>query len=103
MPREHMDPVRGEIQTPFGMMSYALTQDDHVYLSAGGGGQDDLPPLTVNRVEYYTTLHLHRASETSWTEKDFHNLYMKRPGILGADASFAAREKALKGIRAAWE
>lgn len=101
MAREFMDFVKGEIETPFGLMRYAITEGEHVSISAGGSG--DPPPITVNRVPYYTHVHLFLRPEGGWAKRTYSDMSMTRAGSPGDSASRAAAEKAYDGVRAAWE
>lgn len=101
MAREFMDYIKGKLETPFGIMDFALTQGDHVSISAGGSS-NEAPSIVVNRVPYYTHLHLFLQSDGSWIRReDSSDPYMSRS--IGNDASRAAKEKAYAGIRQAWE
>lgn len=100
MAREWTDAVEGEVETPFGLMKYAITQGDHVFLSAGGS-TDGLPRLVVNRVPYYVNSHLYLQPDGTWARKDWHDPYMSRQDLV--EPSRAARDKAYEGIREAWE
>lgn len=100
MARAWADSVEGDLETPFGVMRYTITEWEHVYLSAGGS--DRLPPLVVNRVPYHVSLHLFLQPDKTWVQKDWHDLHMSRKDSMG-DASRAARDKAYEGIREAWE
>lgn len=101
MARDWMDTEDGEIETPLGVMRYAITQGDHVFLSAGGS-TDKLQPLVINRVPYYVNSHLYLQPDGTWARKDWHDPYMSRPGSL-TPASQAAKDKAYEYIRQAWE
>jgi len=101
MARGWMDFVEGRLETPFGPMHFAITQGDHVSISAGGS-TDKLPRILVNRVPYYTHLHLFLQPDGSWIRKDeYREPYMSRTA--GDDATRSAREKAYVGIKQAWE
>jgi hypothetical protein len=96
-----MDYVKGEFGTPFGAMHYAITQGDHVSITAGGSS-DELGPITVNGVPYYTHIHLHLQPDGStWEIKNSSEVHMSRHGT-GGDSTQAARRKAYEGVRAAW-
>lgn len=104
MAREWMDSINGAIETPFGPMYFALTQGDHVYISAGGSSPNEPPPIVVNGVPYYTSAHLYLQPDGSWDIRSGSNdPYMSRRGSVGRNASSAAEKKALAGIRKAWE
>lgn len=104
MARQWLDSINGRIETPFGPMFFALTQGDHVYISAGGGGQNEPPSIIVNGVAYYTSVHLHLQPDGSWDIRPGSNdPYMSRKGSVGRNASTAAEKKALLGIRKTWE
>jgi hypothetical protein len=95
-----MDYVKGEFETPFGAMHYAITQGDHVSITAGGSS-DKLGPITVNGVPYYAHIHLHLQPDGStWEMKNWADVHMSRRG--GGDSTQAARRKAYEGVRAAW-
>jgi len=101
MAREYTDYVTGTFETPFGPMDYALTQGDHASISAGGSSNKS-GPITVNRVEYYSHFHLHPVGDGSWAPgKDRSSVYMTKKGM-GAEASDAAKRKAVEGVAAAW-
>lgn len=107
MEREHLDythMVRGVFETPFGPMDFALTEADHVSISAGSGG-DKSPKIVVNNIAYSTNVHLFAKEDGSWQHApDGGLLYMSRGGFgLQRDTSDAARRKASEGIIAAWE
>ena len=96
-----MNFIEGKLETPFGIMDFAITQGDHVSISAGGSS-NEAPRIVVNRIPYYTHLHLYLRPDGSWVRKDeYREPYMSRG--MGDDASRAAREKAYAGIRQAWE
>ena len=101
MARDWMDYVKAEFETPFGAMHYAITQGDHVSITAGGSS-DKLGPITVNGVAYYTHIHLHLQPDgTTWEIKNSSEVHMSRHGT-GGDSTQAARRKAYEGVRAAW-
>lgn len=103
MAREFMNFVEGRIETPFGPMHFAITQYDHVSISAGGGSSK-LPGIWIRKIQYYTHLHLYRQADGSWIRKDeYREPYMSREGTAGDTASRAAKDKAYEGIRQAWE
>jgi len=97
-----MDSVDGVIETPFGPMKYAITQGNHVFLSAGGSS-DRLEPLVINRVPYYVNSHLYLQVDGTWARKDWHDPYMSRTDRTLQEPSRAARDKAYEGIKEAWQ
>jgi pyrroloquinoline quinone (PQQ) biosynthesis protein C len=97
MPREWMNFVEGELETPFGPMGFAITQGDHVHIST-----DQSENVVVNRVPYSISLHLHRQPDGTWTRKDSRDPYMSKAGTMH-EYTFSAQEKAYQGIRQAWE
>lgn len=100
MARAWMDTEDGEIETPLGVMRYAITQGNHVFLSAGGSS-DKLQPLVINRVPYYVNSHLYLQPDGTWARKDWHDPYLSRIGSL-EQASQAAKDKAYAHIQQAW-
>lgn len=103
MPREWMDYVKGDIETKFGMMEFALTEANHVHLSSGSGsGSDPFPGLDINNVIYYISLHLHREPDGTWVKRSDHDPYMSRKGS-GEGGTPSASKKAYEAIRTAWE
>ena len=102
MAREYTGYVNGVFETPFGPMHYAMTEGGHVSISAGGSGSGEPGPITVNRVEYYAHFHLFPGDDGTWSPRENRsNVYMTKKGM-GADASDAAKRKAVDGVAAAW-
>jgi len=97
MARGWMDYVEGRLETPFGPMHFAITQGDHVSISAGGGTSDKTPRIVVNRVPYYAHFHFFLQPDGSWAQRNYSDVHMS------PEPSRVAREKAYKGIKAAWE
>ena len=89
-----MEYVKGDFDTKFGMMQFALTEANHVHVSAGSGS-DPLPGLEVNGVLYYVSAHVYRKPDGMWAikEDDYREPYMSRKEGMG-DATPSARKKA---------
>ena len=101
MAREWIDYAKGELDTKFGMMEFALTEANHVHLSAGSGS-DRYPGLDINRVLYTVSAHLFWHPDGIWRVKEpYREPYMSRKGSFG-DPSPSARKKAGEALSDAW-
>ena len=97
MARSWIEHPKGIFETPFGAMDFAITQGNHVSISAGSN-YDKSPKIVVNRKPYYVHLHLFLQPDGSWARED----EFREPNM-SPDPSRVTQEKAYLGIKGAWE
>lgn len=109
--RQWADHVEGVFETPFGVLKFAVTNADHVYIDGRPTPKDGSvrsgiyakEPVTINRVLYHLSAHLHRKPDGTWDAKDSREIYLSRPGSSKAfDYSLAAVQKARTVLSATW-
>jgi len=102
MPRRHADHIKGQFETPFGPMDFALTSNVHVHVTAGAMN-DPSPMISVNGILYYTSISLvDRDGVWGPQYKGMgYQIHMSREGS-GETGSHAAEKKAITGIVGAW-
>lgn len=84
------------LDTDLGEVLLAVTDADHIFVDGSGNGRR----LTVNRVRYAVSLHLHRQPDNTWAPNDSYSPYMNRADNYQGP-SVPARTKALKVLTAA--
>lgn len=93
--------AEGILETELGAVKYIVNAADHVYLDAGDAYHDN-NYLSINRVPYKVSLHLHLIDGV-WKVKNYQDLYMSRRGSVGGrNYTDAAYSKALEVLTQAW-
>jgi hypothetical protein len=103
MPREWMDHLKGNFETPFGRMEFVLVRGNAVSITAGSQS-DKLDPIIIRNIPYYTSMGLQRQPDGTWIKRpDSSDPYMSRRDTFWDNATAFVKNKAYEGIRAAWE
>jgi hypothetical protein len=70
-----MNYIEGNLETKYGAIRFACTDDDHVSITSGPLNVG--PTFTVRGVEYHVHIHLFRKVP-EWDVRDYHDFYVSR-------------------------
>lgn len=88
----------GIIETPIGLVRFAMTEASHVFLHTESRTDE---AVTIRKIRYHVNFHLHLI-DGAWGVKDWHEPYLSRRDTYSQDASQPARKTARDVLTKAW-